>query len=317
MAGRLSQVSNSREKERSSTVRTAHASHSAGYFGRIATFAGRNSICHCAARNGRSKVAARTMKNAIDRAVLLVAGVGSRLRPLTDEVPKALVEVSGVSMLERAVATLHDHGVRHYVFATGYREEAVRAEVARLGIRAEFCHNPRYAETQNSISLLHCRPALENVGFYKLDGDVLFAGEILERLDGAREPLGVAVDGNRKLDAEAMKVSVDREHRITRFGKSIELAASHGESIGIERISAGMSATLFSAIGVLERRGIVDRYYEDVYSDLIGGGSITASAIEVGDLAWAEIDDHADLKRATAMFPPTVHSFDERRQSGR
>jgi choline kinase len=237
----------------------------------------------------------------IDTAVLLVAGVGSRLRPLTDEVPKALVAVGGTSMLERAVAALRDHGVRHFVFATGYRQEAVRARVDALGIEASLCHNPRFEETQNSISLLYCRPALGG-GFYKLDGDVLFEREILSRLDQSHEPLGVAVDGVRPLDAEAMKVVVRADRRILRFGKPIAVADAHGESIGIERIDASMSPVLFDAIAALDSRGICNRYYEDVYSELIGDGRITASAVEVGDLRWTEIDDRNDLERATALF---------------
>jgi choline kinase len=242
------------------------------------------------------------MTDVIDTAAILVAGVGSRLRPLTDEVPKALVKVGRSSMLERAVSALRDHGVRRFVFATGYRSEAVRAAVAELGIEAEFCPNPRYEETQNSISLLCCRPILANVGFYKLDGDVLFAREILRRLDGGSAPLVVAVDGVRPLDAEAMKVVIAKDREILRFGKSIGVVEAQGESIGIERIAASMSPMLFDAIEALDRRGIVGRYYEDVYSDLIGLGLITARAIEVGDLDWAEVDDFSDLQRAARMF---------------
>jgi choline kinase len=245
---------------------------------------------------------AKNMTNGIDTAVLLVAGVGSRLRPLTDEVPKALVKVGQSSMLERAVSTLRDHGVRHFVFATGYRHEAVRMAVHALGIDAEFCNNPRYETTQNSISLLYCGPVLRDVGFYKLDGDVLFEREILQRLDRGSEALRVAVDGAHPLDAEAMKVVVGSERRILRFGKPIAVADAHGESIGIERISAAMSPLLFDAIDALDRRGTVEKYYEDVYSGLIMQGRITASAIEVGDLRWAEIDDHNDLRRAATMF---------------
>ena len=87
-----------------------------------------------------------------------------------------------------------------------------------------------------------------------------------------------------------------------RFGKSIGVSDAQGESIGGERIAASMSATLFDAIEALDRRGIIGRYYEDVYSDLIGLGSITARAIEVGDLRWAEIDDFSDLQRAARIF---------------
>ena len=243
------------------------------------------------------------MSEVIDTAVLLVAGVGSRLRPLTDEVPKALVPVGRYSMLERAVSTLREHGVRHFVFATGYRQDAVRTHVESLGVRAQFSLNPRYEETQNAISLLHCRSALQGVGFYKLDGDVLFDREILARLDSSGAQLDVAVDGVRPLDAEAMKVVVDKRRNIVRFGKAIPVADAHGESIGIERLESAAAAAVFDAIAALEHRGVVDRYYEDVYSELIALGQIQANAVEVGDLRWTEVDDHVDLARAAVMFP--------------
>jgi len=242
------------------------------------------------------------MTDVLDTAVLLVAGVGSRLRPMTDEVPKALVNVGSRSMLERAVSTLRWHGVRRFVFATGYRQEAVRSAVAALGIEAEFCHNSRYADTQNSISLLFCRNSLLGRGFYKLDGDVLFDREILERLDRGVEPLVAAVDGVRPLDTEAMKVVVDAKNRIQRFGKAISVQEAQGESIGIERVTASMCPKLFDAISALEQRGIVGRYYEDVYSDLIATNQVSASAVEVGDLRWTEVDDLVDLERAAAIF---------------
>ncbi|HEY5958973.1 MAG TPA: phosphocholine cytidylyltransferase family protein [Polyangiaceae bacterium] len=238
----------------------------------------------------------------VDTAVLLVAGVGSRLRPLTDEVPKALVKVGAVSMLERAVNQLREHGVRRFVFATGYRQDAVKAAVLGLGIDARFCHNPRFEDTQNSISLLACRAELDGRGFYKLDGDVLFERAILERLDAKGSALDVAVDGVRSLDAEAMKVIVDSQCKILKFGKSVPLIDAKGESIGIERVSVNASKAVFGALAKLREQGIVDRYYEDAYSDLIEQGTVGAAAVEVGDLNWTEIDDHADLERATQLF---------------
>jgi choline kinase len=243
------------------------------------------------------------MNEFIDTAVLLVAGMGSRLRPLTNDVPKALVPVNGRSILERAVSNLRDHGVKRFVLATGYRDDAVRAAVSSYGIKASFCHNPAFETTQNSISLLRCRAALEDVGFYKLDGDVLFDKLTLRRLDAGRGGLVAAVDANKHLDAEAMKVSTNKEGQILSFGKSILVDEAYGESIGIERVEASASRTLFEAILALERVGIVDRYYEDVYSDLISSQQLTAGCADVGDLSWAEVDDCEDLKRAAELFP--------------
>lgn len=242
------------------------------------------------------------MAESIKTAVLLVAGTGSRLRPLTDGIPKALVPINGRSILERAVASLRAHGVQQFVFATGYKDQAVRTAVGNMGIQATFCHNDRYQTTQNSISLLQCRAAIGDAGFYKLDGDLLFDARVLERLDAEVEPLAVAVDAVRALDAEAMKVTTNSSQRIRRFGKSIAIPDAYGESIGIERVGTSISDRIFDAIAALDGRGIVDRYYEDVYSELLADCRIAACAVNVGDLHWAEVDNMADLEHAEALF---------------
>ncbi|MGC4070017.1 MAG: phosphocholine cytidylyltransferase family protein [Polyangiaceae bacterium] len=242
------------------------------------------------------------MTQLTETAILLVAGVGSRLRPLTDSIPKALVSVGESSILERAVNALKLAGVRHFVFATGYRQEAVVEKAREWKLDAVFCPNERYEATQNSISLLRCESALRGKSFFKLDGDVLFETEILQRLLRSAEDLAVAVDGKRALDEEAMKVQVDAQGRISRFGKAIAVRDAQGESIGIERLSARAGAQVFDAIARLEERGICDKYYEDVYADLIEEGKISARAIEVGDLRWTEVDSQADLAHAKALF---------------
>lgn len=242
------------------------------------------------------------MTKSADAAVLLVAGIGSRLRPLTNDVPKALVQVGSTSILERAVRALRDHGVQTFVFATGYCCDSVESVVKGWGIDAHFCLNEAYQTTQNSISLLRCAGALKGKSFFKLDGDLLFVPSVLERLSEIQVGLSVAVDGMRVVDEEAMKVQVDPRRRIENFGKHLPVAASSGESIGIERLDAATGHEVLSAIGGLESRGIFDRYYEDVYATLIADGRIEAQAVEVGDLPWTEVDCQEDLVRARALF---------------
>ena len=128
--------------------------------------------------------------------------------------PKALVEVSGKTILARAIEALSAHGVERLVLATGYREEALLDALAGVTVELSFCRNPDYETTQNSVSLALCRDALAGGAFFKLDGDVLFDSRILERLDSAPEMLAVAVDRRAILDPEAMKVRVGSDGRI-------------------------------------------------------------------------------------------------------
>jgi choline kinase len=235
-------------------------------------------------------------------AVILAAGVGSRLRPLTDDKPKALVAVSGRTILGRAVDTLLAYGIDRLVVATGYREEAIRTALAGTRIEVVYRRNPDYETTQNSVSLALCRDVLSGSAFFKLDGDVLFDPGLLERVDAGSGMLSVAVDRGAKLDPEAMKVRIATGDRIVAFGKGIPVGDAAGESIGIERISASASASLFDALDEAVRGGETGLYYEDVYSRLIEDG-LVATLVDVAPQRWCEVDSSEDLDRAGRLFP--------------
>lgn len=231
-------------------------------------------------------------------AVVLVAGVGQRLRPLTDDRPKALVDVGGETMLGRTLRLLVAAGVSDVVLATGYREEAVREAVRGCPARVTLCRNDAYDRTQNSVSLLLCREAIAGRAFFKLDGDLLFHPAVLGRLEAAGEGIAAAIDRRATLGREEMKVLVEGG-RITAFGKHLDPVASHGESIGLERVSAAAVEPLFDAIDAAVSGGDTSLYYEDVYSAI--AGRVASWAVDVSDLPWAEIDTPDDLAKASAM----------------
>ncbi len=234
-------------------------------------------------------------------AVVLAAGVGSRLRPLTDGAPKCLVPVGGETILGRAVRLVAAAGAREVVVATGYLEGSVRAALAGGALPALFAHNPDYETTQNVVSLaraLALVPAGRDV--VKLDGDVVFEPAVLARLFEAGGEACAAVDDREAPPAEAMKVTV-RDGRVTRFGKGIDPRAAAGESIGVERFAAARVRDLSRALERAVASGRTDVYYEDVYNDLVDAGLVMRAA-SVGALRWNEIDDLADLERARALF---------------
>jgi choline kinase len=239
----------------------------------------------------------------VEAAVILVAGVGSRLRPITDTRPKALAPVGDETILGRAVRLLLEFGVSRLVLATGYREDAVREALADLRSEVIYCPNPRYESTQNSVSLALCREAVGGRSFFKLDGDVVFDPEVLERIAQPVSELSAGVDSSRKLDEEAMKVVVEGRV-IRRFGKGVPLTQSHGESIGIERVAAGASGKLFAALEERITAGVTGLYYEDVYSQMIERGELTAEAADVSGLRWTEVDTFDDLEAARRLFTP-------------
>ena len=234
-------------------------------------------------------------------AVLLVAGIGERLHPLTLHRPKALVEVGPESMLGRSVRMLIAHGVEEIVLATGFEEPAVREAMRGISVPVHYCPNPDYRTTQNAMSLLGCEDAVAGRSFYKLDGDLLFRPEVLDRLDACGGQLAVAVDKTAQLGVEEMKVRLAADRRtIEAFGKELEPATCQGESIGIERVNDVVVSSLFHGLRGARGSGETHLYYEDVYGRLIGDG-LNAEAVDVGDLPWTEVDTAEDLARAKQM----------------
>ena len=243
------------------------------------------------------------------RACILAAGIGQRLRPLTDDKPKALVEVAGKSFLDRLITQLVAVGVTELIVATGYCEDAVKRALERCPIPWVVRRNDAYDRTQNSVSLHACADALLRGGpqdTFKLDGDVILDVEILRRLQATlastRCDLVAAVDPKPGLGAEEMKVLLDAASgdRITAFGKHLDPRASAGESIGVELIAARAVSPIVDALGALVTSGTTGLYYEDVYDQLLRSqrDTLDMRAVLVGDLPWTEVDTAEDLARA-------------------
>jgi choline kinase len=240
--------------------------------------------------------------NNIRTAVVLVAGTGSRLRPLTDNAPKALVPLGTETILARLLRQLEACGIVHVVFATGFFESALRAAVSSSRVTFDFCFNQAYGTTQNAISLGCCADALAGEPFVKLDGDLVLDQRIIERVVADASPFSVAVDRTRKLDSEAMKVQLGTDNSIVDFGKGLPAGSADAESVGIESLDARSAGQVLGRIKELVRANVVDRYYEDVYAELIRESRIAAHAVEVSPLVWTEVDDFEDLHCARQLI---------------
>jgi choline kinase len=234
-------------------------------------------------------------------AIVLCAGVGSRLRPWTDDRPKCLVPVAGRTMLSRTLDALaRTAGVARVVLVTGYLHDRVADAVRNAPLPVTLARTDDYAHTQNVVSLARgLRERRAGEPWMKLDGDLLLQPVILARLLHPAHGAHVAVDTGADLADEAMKVTLSGP-RIARFGKGLPRAISAGESIGAEAFRGESADMVADAIERAVRAGRTGLYYEDVYNDVTD--RVPFEPVPVESDAWIEVDDGDDLARAEALL---------------
>jgi choline kinase len=229
---------------------------------------------------------------AILPAVYLAAGEGKRLRPLTADRPKAMVDVGGVPLAARALETLRTAGVTEVVAVTGYRPEALRA----LGeLVTEERPNDR-PDAENVYSLWCARDVVAR-GCYVVNSDVLFEEEIARRLV-ATSGSGVLCARDHGVDEESMKAVIEGG-RLARLSKDVP-ATPHLEYIGLTRIDPAHGALLVNVLERFVSEGNTNVYYESAIEEL--ARSVPVGVIEVDGLRWVEVDDHEDLARARELL---------------
>jgi choline kinase len=240
------------------------------------------------------------------KAVILCAGLGGRLRPLTEAVPKCLLDVGGESILDRCLRNLEGAGISGVVIVTGYRNELVeQAALRSMPGRVSFVHNADYARTNTAFSLNLALKAMDS-DFILVNGDVVFDKAILDDL--VRHPCRscLAVDQDAALDHEEVKVIV-RDGRVDKVGKDADPGRSQGEAIGLNKIGADLIADLIGVFDGLEAKGELHHYFEkgfDVLCGRDGSGGPGFGVCPTRRRPWVEIDTFEDYDYALKEIIP-------------
>lgn len=237
------------------------------------------------------------------KAVILAAGVGSRIRPLTDTLPKSLLEIDGKTILGRMVDAILGERIQEIIVATGYRADQIKRflNVSYPTISFQFIHNEHYNETNTGYSLLQTKQAVGSDTFIKFDADVLFEADVLKKLLKSKAN-ALCMDKNIHLEAEEVKVITDESMRVVEVGKKLDPKLAKGESIGIEKIEHSAGKILFSELGeLMKHKENWQEYYDDSYTALARKG-IPMYAVDITGLKWIEIDTTADFKKAEKIF---------------
>lgn len=245
-------------------------------------------------------------------AVILSAGRGSRLLPLTATRPKCLVSVGGKPILEWQLQTLASCGVGRSSIVLGFGAEKVshfleNELLVSMDLRTVL--NPLYDVADNLIS---CWTARAEMGsdFILLNGDTLFESGVVQRLLASDPaPVTVAISRKSSYDDDDMKVCCEGS-TLRRIGKDLPLRETTGESIGMLLFRQDGPELFRDALErAVRHRHAASQYYLSVINDLAGRGLVKTASME--GLQWTEIDFLSDLGDA-AQLVTTWHGDEEK-----
>ena len=246
------------------------------------------------------------------QSIILAAGQGTRLKPYTNNIPKAMVKLSGVSLIERQLNTLKSIDLKNFNVVTGYKEECIQIP------NVNKIYNPRYATT-NMVASLYCAKNLfdGSSDIIISYGDIVFEKKVINALVNSESNISVIVDkGWKRLwqlrmddilgDAETLKL--DKEQNIVEIGKKPkDLTEIQGQYIGLIKISKNFAQKFFflyellaSCDQLFDGKDHANMYMTSYIQLLINTGiPIKAVFIENG---WLEVDTKNDLETYERLY---------------
>lgn len=232
------------------------------------------------------------------KAVLLAAGLGTRLRPITNEVPKCMVSVNGMPIIEKQILNLIENGIKDIYVVAGYKREVLKAF---LNEKYPFVHvidNEVYDTTNNMFSLYMTMNFVKGSEFLLMNSDVFHDANIEAGLISSDESNMIACEYGRYIE-ESMKVTVDNGI-INHISKQITQDDAYATSIDVYKIGVEAGNILFDmCVDIIEKQGNRNSWTEVAIDHIFSKIDFKPYNIEG---RWFEIDNHDDLAAAEELF---------------
>ncbi len=237
------------------------------------------------------------------KVIILAAGQGSRLLPLTQDMPKALLDINGQTLIGRQVDAFAACGVRHFVVVTGFRPELMEEALQRIATRNEvdirIIYNPFYAVADNLASCWMARREMDD-DFVQVNGDNVFRADLAAALLAASDAEIIAATATKaSFDADDMKVALDG-NKVRRIGKDLPAAQAGAEALGFY---------VFRGDGVRKYRQTLEQmirtpeglhqWFPAAIDQLARQGMV--QALDLSGRQWCEVDYPTDLALAREL----------------
>ena len=242
--------------------------------------------------------------NRVTTALLLAAGSGNRLQPLTDSIPKCLIEINGRPILERLIDNLCDNGFKRLVIVVGYMHHCIRRFVNEYAgdLTIEFITNPLYQTTNNIYSLWLARNKIQE-SFLLVESDLVFESS---QLEGLLYPNKIAISRMQPW-MNGTTITIDSFNRVQAFGMGGNgyTEITRYKTVNIYSLSDSTWRKVVERLELHISSGKVNEYYEVVFKEMIADGSLSMDGVFFDPERWYEIDTPADLANAERILEET------------
>jgi len=237
------------------------------------------------------------------KAVILAAGVASRLRPLTNNIPKCLLKVGDKSILERTIDNLVKNKISEIIVVTGFLREMIVDFLTQKypKLKFTFIFNEKYDSTNNIYSLWLAKSEMLGYEMLLMDSDIIFDSRIIGQLISSEYENNLALRSSENLSEEEIKCLLNNDGSIKEIGKLINPEEAVGESIGIEKFSKELVFRLYT---ILDRKILdekeVNIFYEAAFQDTMNSGA-KIFPVDVKEYKCMEIDTIEDFEIAAQV----------------
>lgn len=229
------------------------------------------------------------------KAIILAAGMGSRIRRLSKIKHKCLIKIGGKTLISRLVDTLRKFDIKDILIITGYKSSQIEKEVKK---KAKYLYFPQYRYTNNLQTLLHAKKMIKGP-FICSFSDVYFDQQIIKNLIKNKNDFCLGIDTSKILK-NTMRI-IRKGNQITQIGSHIAISKGNGNFIGIAKFSKNGANKLKKALNHYKKNN--EDYYTVALEKLIKEKN-KISFFDCRSLNWGEIDlykDYTKLKKKYAI----------------
>lgn len=232
------------------------------------------------------------------KALILAAGLGTRLAPITNDRPKSLVTINGKPILIKQIENLHTNGIMDITIISGYKTEVLEDIIHSMYPEINIIYSADYATTNNMYSAWLGRTAINNEEFIMMNADVFFDESVIRELLAFSAANAIVTDVGNYLE-ESMKV-VEKNGRLIRISKDITCEEALGVSIDVYKFSALGAKSFFNKC----TEYIEDKKELNLWSEVALNDVLLDIIFEACPLVgrWVEIDNYDDLAIAESLF---------------